>query len=150
MTLGNNLFHARKKSGMSQESVAEKLGISRQTVSKWESGETVPDIRQAKMMAKLYSTTLDELIEFDPDIQQIQEAIEMVPEKAVDKIDWTNAWSKKYPILIQYQSEVNTSYYALRLNQMLDELRQEYHYNEQDAVLVLKDILYKAWKARKK
>lgn len=36
MNLGNNLFNARKKSGLSQEDVAEKLGVSRQTVSKWE------------------------------------------------------------------------------------------------------------------
>lgn len=36
MSLGNSLYNARKKSGLSQEAVAEKLGISRQTVSKWE------------------------------------------------------------------------------------------------------------------
>lgn len=48
MSLGNSLFHARKKRGLSQEGVAEKLGVSRQTVSKWETDETVPDIRQAK------------------------------------------------------------------------------------------------------
>ena len=45
MNLGNSLFQARKKSGLSQEDVAEKLGVSRQTVSKWETDETVPDIR---------------------------------------------------------------------------------------------------------
>lgn len=38
MSLGNSLYNARKKSGLSQEAVAEKLGISRQTVSKWETG----------------------------------------------------------------------------------------------------------------
>lgn len=36
MSLGNSLYHARKKSGLSQENVAEKLGVSRQTISKWE------------------------------------------------------------------------------------------------------------------
>ena len=65
MRLGNRLFQARKKSGLSQEDVAEKLGVSRQTVSKWESDETLPDIRQSKRMAMLYHVTLDELIEFD-------------------------------------------------------------------------------------
>lgn len=48
MSLGSSLFQARKKSGLSQENVAGKLGISRQTISKWETDETVPDIRQSK------------------------------------------------------------------------------------------------------
>ena len=38
MSLGSSLYHARKKSGLSQESVAERLGVSRQTISKWETG----------------------------------------------------------------------------------------------------------------
>ena len=73
MNLGNNLFQARKRCGLSQEDVAEKLGVSRQTVSKWETDETVPDIRQSKKMAMLYSMLLDELIDFDLDIKEIQE-----------------------------------------------------------------------------
>lgn len=48
MRLGNSLFHARKSCGLSQEEVAEKLGVSRQTISKWETDETLPDIRQSK------------------------------------------------------------------------------------------------------
>ena len=48
MNLGNQLFHARKKCGLSQEAVAEKLGVSRQTISKWETNETIPDIYQSK------------------------------------------------------------------------------------------------------
>ena len=42
MNLGTNLYNARKKSGLSQEEVAEKLGVSRQTISKWETDETLP------------------------------------------------------------------------------------------------------------
>ena len=49
MSLGNRLFHARKKQGLSQEDVAGKLGVSRQTVSKWETDETLPDIRQGEI-----------------------------------------------------------------------------------------------------
>ena len=54
MNLGNHLFQARKKRGLSQEDVAEKLGVSRQTISKWETDETLPDIRQSKRLALLY------------------------------------------------------------------------------------------------
>lgn len=139
-----------KKAGLSQEAVAEKLGVSRQTVSKWETDETVPDIRQSKKMAVLYHMTLDELIDFDIDLKEIQDAIERTSDEMTEKIDWTNAWGKKYPVLVQYQSQVNIPNYARRLNLMLRELEQEYRFNEQDAMLVLKDILYHTWKDNKK
>ena len=146
MNLGDSLFHARRKQGLSQEAVAEQLGVSRQTVSKWEANETLPDIRQSKLMAKLYHTSLDELIEFDPDVQELQEWIDQTPDSVTDKIDWTQTWAKKYPILVRYQSRVNIPHYAARLN----ELRREYGFDEQDAMLVLKDILAQVWKSRKK
>lgn len=150
MNLGNSLFQARKKCGLSQEEVAEKLGVSRQTVSKWETDETVPDIRQSKKMAMLYNVSLDELIDFDIDIKEIQEVIEKTSEEVEEKIDWTNAWGEKYPILLKYQADVNVPNYAHRINIMLDELKQECQFSEQDAMLVLKDILYNVWKDRKR
>lgn len=67
MMLGSSLFHARKRTGLTQEEVAECLGVSRQTIGKWETDETLPDIRQSKRLATLYGTTLDELIAFDLD-----------------------------------------------------------------------------------
>lgn len=148
MNLGNSLFQARKKAGLSQEAVAEKLGVSRQTVSKWETDETVPDIRQSKKMAVLYNVSLDELIDFDVDIKEIQEVIDKTSEEVEKKIDWTKAWGKKYPVLLEYQNKVNITNYAHRINLMLDELKQEYQFNEQDAMLVLKDILANVWKSR--
>ena len=149
MSLGNSIFQARKKCGLSQEAVAEKLGVSRQTVSKWETDETVPDIRQSKKMAVLYHVSLDELIDFDIDLKEIQEAIDRTTEKVEEKINWTNVWGKKYPILLQYQKDVNISDYASTIDMMLDELKREYNYSEQDAMLVLKDILSNVWKNRK-
>lgn len=149
MNLGNHLFQARKKCGLSQEDVAEKLGVSRQTISKWESNETLPDIRQSKRMAVLYNMSLDELIDFDIDVKEIQETIERTSAEVEEKIDWTNAWGKKYPILLNYQKEVNIPNYAYQINEMLEELKQEYQFNELDAMLVLKDILYHVWKSRK-
>lgn len=151
MNLGNSLFHARKKCGLSQEEVAEKLGVSPDmTISKWETNETVPDIYQSKKMAKLYHIALDDLIEFDVELSEIQEIIEKTDEKIEERIDWTSAWGKKYPVLLQYQQEVNVPDYARRINLMLNELKTEYQFNEQDAMLVLKDILYQTWKTRKK
>ncbi len=149
MNLGNNLFQARKKVGLSQETVAEKLGVSRQTVSKWETDETVPDIYQAKKLAKLYNLTLDELIEFDIDVKEIEEVIKNTNEEKEAKINWTNAWSKKYPVLSTYQNEVDISKYAFEIRSMLSSLSKEYGFNDLDSMLVLKDILYHEWKDNK-
>ena len=133
MGLGNNLFNARKKKGMSQEAVAEKLGVSRQTISKWETDETLPDIRQSKRLAVLYDLSLDELIEFDIDVKEIQEMIDKTSEKVTDKVDWTKAWGKKYPILTQYQNEVDIPLYASELRRLLSDMEKKYGYSELDS-----------------
>jgi transcriptional regulator with XRE-family HTH domain len=146
MSLGNSLFNARKKSGLSQEDVAEKLGVSRQTISKWETDETLPDIRQSKKLAVLYHLTLDELIDFDADVKEIEDMIEKTSEETQKKIDWTKVWSKKYPVLGTYQEVVNIDDYAHELRRLLKKLRIDYGYNDVDALLVLKDILSKVWK----
>lgn len=148
MGLGNNLFNARKKKGLSQEEVAGKLGVSRQTISKWETDETLPDIRQSKRLAVLYGLSLDELIEFDIDVKEIQEVIDRTSEEVSEKIDWTKAWSKKYPVLSQYQKEVDTGFYAEKLSELLMDLKRKYGYDELNAFLVLKDILAAVWKSR--
>lgn len=145
MSLGNNLFHARKKSGLSQEEVAEKLGVSRQTISKWELDETLPDIRQSKHLSTLYHLTLDELIDYDMDVKEIERLIENTSEEAGQKIDWTNVWGKKYPVLTTYQERVDVGDYADRIKELLDSLKTRYGYNDLDAMLVLKDILAHAW-----
>ena len=148
MSLGSSLYHARKRNGLSQETVAEKLGVSRQTISKWETGETLPDIRQSKGLAMLYHMTLDELIEYDFDERQAQEMIDSVSEEAQSRIDWNKVWSKKYPVLATYHETVRINEYATALGEMLTRLRVDYGYNHTDAVLVLKDILARVWKGQ--
>ena len=148
MNLGNNLFNARKKSGLSQEEVAEKLGVSRQTISKWETDETLPDIRQAKKLALLYHLSLDELIDFDVNLKEIEQVIENTSEETQKKVDWTKVWGKKYPILTSYQNEVNIKDYADQLKEMTDRLKREDGYNDIDAFLVLKDILANIWNTK--
>lgn len=144
----NNL-QTRKKVGLSQEAVAEKLGVSRQTISKWETDETVPDIYQAKKLAKLYNLSLNELIEFDINVKEVEEVIKNTNQEKESKIDWTKAWSKKYSVLATYQNKVDISKYALEIRNMLDSLKFEYGYNKLDSMLVLKDILYHEWKDNK-
>ena len=149
MNLGNNLFQARKKAGLSQEMVVEKLGVSRQTISKWETDETIPDIYQSKKLAKLYNLTLDELIDFDIDIKEIEEIIKNTDEEKESKINWTNACSKKYPVLKNYTQQVDISKYSTIIRKLLNSLKDNYGFNELDSMLVLKDILYHEWKDNK-
>ena len=150
MTLGNHLYNARKKSGLSQEDVAAKLGVSRQTISKWELDETLPDIRQAKRLAVLYHLSLDELIDFDIDVKEIERVIENTIEETQKKIDWTKAWSKKYPVLGVYRQTVDVEKYGRELQKLLGQLKIEYGYNDLDALLVLKDILGRVWNKKER
>ena len=69
MELGNKLCELRKKAGLSQEELSEKLDVTRQTISNWELGQTVPDINQAKQIANIFKISLDELA--DNDVQNI-------------------------------------------------------------------------------
>lgn len=101
-------------------------------------------------LAVLYGVSLDELVEFDIDVKEIQEVIDRTTEEVSDKIDWTKAWSRKYPILAQYQGEVDMACYVVELEKLLSDLEKKYGYGELDAFLVLKDILASVWKSRKK
>ena len=69
MEIGNKIMELRKKKGLSQEELADKVGVARQTISKWELGETSPDLKQAKELSKIFNVSLDELV--DNDIKDI-------------------------------------------------------------------------------
>ena len=70
MEIGNKLNQLRKLSGMTQEQLAEKLNVSRQTISKWESGGTSPDLESIVKVSKLFHVSLDDLLmEGDADVE---------------------------------------------------------------------------------
>lgn len=71
----------------------------------------------------------------------IEQIIRDTTEENQSKTNWTKAWSTKYPILKTYQAEVDIPRYATLLRTMLTELQDTHGYSEQDAMLVLKDIL---------
>ena len=141
LSLGKKLLDLRKKAGLSQEDVADKLGVSRQTVSKWETGQTVPELAKAKLLGQLYNISYDYLFS-GSDMCGDVTGIEMI----VDEIDWTAAWSKKYPVLASYQSMQGINVYREKISKMYDECRQEFGFSDSDTSLVLKDILYQKYK----
>lgn len=63
----NKLLQYRKKSGLSQEELASKIGVSRQAVSKWERAEASPDTDNLILLSKVYGVTLDELLTGNPE-----------------------------------------------------------------------------------
>ena len=84
MSLSENLQRLRKEKGLSQEDVAQKLFVSRQSVSKWENGAAEPGVENLKALANLYGVTLDELMgnvtaenrlstDFEPDFAYVED-----------------------------------------------------------------------------
>lgn len=61
----DNLLEMRKLHNWSQEELAERIGVSRQTLSKYETGESLPDIEKCRMLADLFGVTVDDLIRYE-------------------------------------------------------------------------------------
>lgn len=66
-----NLRQLRSASRLSQEEVAEKIGVSRQAVAKWETGDTLPDLVNCGALADLYGVQLDDLVRYNPEKEGI-------------------------------------------------------------------------------
>ena len=62
----DNLIQLRKMKQMTQEDIAGKIGVTRQSVAKWESGETIPDLDKCRMLAELFEVSLDDLANYEP------------------------------------------------------------------------------------
>lgn len=62
MNLSGKILYCRKKAGLSQEALAERLGVSRQAVSKWETGEAVPELSKLMLLAQTFGVTTDWLL----------------------------------------------------------------------------------------
>lgn len=77
MTLGEKLTQYRKKNNLTQDAVAEKLGVTPQAVSKWENDASCPDIMLLPQIATLYETTVDELLS-----REAQSVVALAPESA--------------------------------------------------------------------
>lgn len=81
--LKDNLIMLRNMYGMSQEEIAEKIGISRQAYSKWESGATVPYVEKCKRLADLYNVTVDNLLK-----TETEDKIGIIPPAPKGKNIW--------------------------------------------------------------
>ncbi len=61
MDIGQNILNLRKSANLSQEQLAEKMGVTRQTISNWELNESSPDLKQGRELSKIFNVSLDDL-----------------------------------------------------------------------------------------
>lgn len=81
MKFNEKLISLRKAEGLSQEELGAELGVSRQTISKWESGQSYPDFQRLVLLGDYFGLMLDELVR-DIDVQEVREK-----NKSEEKID---------------------------------------------------------------
>lgn len=62
----DNLIQLRKYKQLTQEDLAEKVGVTRQAIAKWEAGETMPDLERSRMLAEVFEVSLDDLANYEP------------------------------------------------------------------------------------
>ena len=74
-------------------------------------------------------------------MNNIEKIIKKTNEFNQEKVNWTKAWSTKYSILKQYQKEVDIKKYSNEIRKLLNNIQNDYGYSNEDAMLVLKDIL---------
>lgn len=89
--IANRLVNLRKANNLSQEALAEKLGISRQAVSKWERAEASPDTDNLILLARLYGVSLDELLRTEDEIPMPEEEPE--EEERTSSDDFAREWN---------------------------------------------------------
>lgn len=94
-TLGERLRSARKEAGLTQEQLAEKLMVSRQAITKWESGKGIPDIENLKALSQLFAVSIDALLDNKNgiDFSVMRESINL-DEIPLEK-ERKGLWSKK-------------------------------------------------------
>ena len=73
----DNLVTLRKMKNMTQEDIAEKIGVSRQSVAKWETGETVPDLDKCKILAEIFEVSLDDLANYESEANRKAKCLEI-------------------------------------------------------------------------
>ena len=72
MKLADKLFELRKEKGWSQEKLAEQINVSRQSISKWESGQALPELEKIVELSKIFQVTTDYLLLEDSDKPEIK------------------------------------------------------------------------------
>lgn len=135
MKLGDKILNYRKKLGLSQEQLGEKVGVSRQTVSKWEIGQTIPELEKMILLAKEFETTIDELIKDEQEnIEQDNLNKDKIKGKLIGKV--CNKKTAKILIIIFISIIIflvcKIGYRIILLNGFEKQIREFSHYYYDD------------------
>lgn len=106
MNIGNKIVELRKKYNLTQEKLAEKIGVSRQTLSNWESDITSPDLSQAKSLSKHLKISIDELANNDLEIICNDNLKDNVFVKLIGKTCYLNIKEDLFDLYLSYDTPV--------------------------------------------
>lgn len=139
MKTSEKIIKARNEMNYTQDQLAELLNVSRQTISKWELDISLPDTSRLLKLSQLLNVSVDYLLNEDNQEQAVK--VPMKQGESGVEPDWTEL----YPILKQYENEVDCDYYCKKFNRIFDELINAHQYSQEDAMLVAKELLAKAY-----
>ena len=102
MTLNNKITYCRKKAGISQEELSEVIGVSRQAISKWETGESTPEVGKLLLLARTFGVTTDWLLSDEEPVEDKAESEPQTNEnpyyhKSIDNRDGYPEWIENLP-----------------------------------------------------
>ena len=118
MTLGDKIREARRKCGLSQEQLADKMSVSRSAIAKWETDKGLPDVGNLKLLARLLSTSLDRLLD------DAEEADESVIREKYNLIAYGPGCKKVKKDRVVRERFPNAKIYTLLAQQELTELKR--------------------------
>lgn len=137
MSIGEKLKECRKKAGLSQEQLAEKLCVSRQAITKWESGREMPDIGNFQNISKLFGVSIDYLLDDGETLLDtvIKEAIN------IDNYEKTGKCRSKYEAVVRAKYPQATIIYSLIRRKKLSLIENIVDFIVQPGVLQVADSL---------
>lgn len=142
MKIGEKIAKARKATNLTQDQLAELLEVTRQTISKWESDLAFPETAKIAKLAEILKVSCDYLLREDKPVT-VEVSMDGANNYVID-------WTKAYPILGNYQGTVDCEQYHGIFTEMINVMMATHNYSSEDAILVLKDLLYKAYLEKQK
>ena len=139
MALGQNILNLRKKNGLSQEQLGEKVNVTRQTISNWELEETAPNPEQLKLLSKELNISIDELL--GNNIKKFRNLKKMTQDELADLLGTTSKSISRWEQDITYPDITMLPIIANVFNITVDELLGVERIKQEEYV---KEITYKA------